>query len=325
MEREEIILEDLFNGIVEDLPEFTQHKNIVYWCENKINGKRYIGETKRTLRERWLEHKYCMNKCSKGNITSVIYDAIRKYGTMNFSVYILEENLENINLRKEREKYWIAKYNSFIDAENSNGYNMTTGGYDKTKISKKKVQKQIKSCINKYGCLPIHTKESRKKGLETNRRNHNGKLAFQSKIYRKKAMDTQYEKYGMLAFHLPENKEKAKKAMKLLKEKNGVLPFNTQESIKKAQKLAPLYRMIGCINRHLEILYKKNIEITAENYVFETNDIKHMWQQHIPHVLNKIEELRKLDKWNSIFEKIFSNILFDETEKGIKKIKFKTK
>jgi hypothetical protein len=28
----------------------------------------------------------------------------------------------------EREKYWIAKYNTYVNAPNSNGYNMTRGG-----------------------------------------------------------------------------------------------------------------------------------------------------------------------------------------------------
>ena len=315
---EKIILEELLNGIPVTLPEFTNHKNIVYCCENCLNGKVYIGETKRSLRERWIDHKKCMSKTCKRNIKAAIYDAIRKYGTTNFYVYILEENLENNNKRKEREKYWISKFNAFIDAENSNGYNMTTGGYCESKISKQKAKRSVKTSIEKYGVLPINTKESRKKALETNRKNHNGILAFQKK--RKK---TQIEKYGMLAVHLPENKEKAKKAMKKYKEKYGVLPFNTKEAIAKAQKYAPLYRMIGCINRHLKILKEEKLEINAINYVLKTNDVKHMWQQHIPHVLNKIDELRKIDKWTTDMEKIFSNIVYDKTKKGIKKIIFK--
>ena len=320
---EKIILEDLLNGATVTLPEFTTHKNIVYCCENCLNGKVYIGETKRSLRERWIDHKNSMSKTCKRNIKAAIYNAIRKYGTTNFCVYILEENLEDNNKRKEREKYWISKFNAFIDAENSNGYNMTTGGYSESKISKQKVNREVKTCIEKYGVLPINTEESRKKALETNRKNHNGILAFQAKIYREKSKKTQIEKYGMLAVHLPENKEKAKKAMEEYKEKNGVLPFNTKEAIEKAQKSAPLYRMIGCINRHLKILEEKSLEINATNYVLETNDVKHMWQQHIPHVLNKLDELRKLDKWNNDMENIFSNIIYDKEEKGIKKIKFK--
>lgn len=323
MENEKILLEDLLNGCVDDLPEFVNHKNLIYCCENDLNKKVYIGETKQTLKKRWKEHKRHLNN-NKDKKHSVIYDAIRKYGTMNFHVFILEENLEENSKRKEREKYWISVYNSFIGSENSHGYNMTIGGYIETKFAKKSINERGKTCMEKYGCLPIHTKESRIKGLETNRKNHNGKLAFQNEKYREKAKRTQIERYGMLAFHLPENKEKAKEAQKLTKEKNGgVLPFNTPDSIKKAQELAPLYRMIGCINRHICVLQEKKIDVTPENYVFETDDTKHMWQQHIPHVLTKIDKLRKLDKWTPLIDSIFSKIIYDDAEKGIKKIKFK--
>lgn len=319
-----IILEELINGCVDNLPEFVNHKNIVYCCENIINGKVYIGETKQSLRERWLEHKRLFNKTTKRKVNTIIYDAIRKYGTLNFNVYILEDNLFDNVERKEREKYWISKYNSFIDAENSNGYNMTIGGYFNSGASKEKVKKQQQTCIEKYGCLPFHSKESLEKALKTNRKNHNGILAFQHDLYRKKARETQYKKYGMLALHLPENKEKAKKAQEKIKEKNGgVLPFNTPESIEKAQALAPLYRMIGCINRNIKILIENNLEINAINYVYKTNNEKRMWQQHIPNVLRKLDDLRKLEKWTYEMEKIFSNIIYDNTEKGLKKIKFK--
>lgn len=323
MEKQKIILSELVNKLPEELPDFVNHKNLVYCCENLINGKVYIGETKRTLRTRWMAHKYDIKKRQNKTISMAIYDAILKYGMDNFLIYILEEGLENEKERKEREQYWILKYNSFVDNEESKGYNMTTGGYAKSKLCSKKIEKQKKTCIEKYGYLPIHSKESQKKALETNRKNHGGILAFQSKIYQEKGVKTQIEKYGMLAIHLPENKKKAEEGREKYKKEHGVLAFNTKEAIEKAQKSAPLHRMIGCINRHLKILNEKKLEINSYNYVMETNDIKHMWQQHIPHVLNKIDELRKLDKWSSDMEKIFSNIEYDKTKKGIKKIIFK--
>lgn len=320
---EKINLEVLINGNVYELPEFVNYKNIVYCCENLVNGKVYVGETKRTLRERWMCHKYAIQNHKNKKINMAIYDAIIKYGMNNFSISILEKDFENDKERQEREKYWISKLNSFVDSENSNGYNMTTGGRINNSSCKEKSKRVKETCLKRYGCLPIEKDVVRKKALETNRKNHGGILAFQQEKYRKKGMDTQIERYGMLAIHLPENKEKAKEAMKRYKEEHGTLPFNTKESIKKAQKSAPLYRMIGCINRHLKILEDKNIEITSRNYVFETNDVKHMWQQHIPHVLNRIGELRKISKWNENMEKIFSNIEYDKEQKGIKKIIFK--
>jgi hypothetical protein len=55
--------------------------------------------------------------------------AIRKYGIDNFSFNIIEECKQN--QLNERERYWIAYYNTFYD-----GYNQTLGG--DTVISKPK-------------------------------------------------------------------------------------------------------------------------------------------------------------------------------------------
>lgn len=324
MEKNEISLEKLVNCAPDELPEFVFHKNLIYCCKNLKTNKVYIGETKRTLRDRWEEHKYIFDGNCKRKINMAIHSAIKKYGIENFTVSILEEGLTDTETRKKREQFWIEKFNSFIDNENSNGYNMTTGGDAESKISKEKTKKGMDTRIKKFGKVFFVTEESKKKALETNRRNHGGILAFQAEKYREKGRKTQYEKYGMLAMHLPENKEKAKEAMERLKEENGgVLPFNTKEAIEKAQKSAPLHRIIGCINRHINVLRQKGLEINAKNYVFETDDQKHMWQQHIPHVLRRIDELREIYKWNDDMEKIFSNIIYDEKEKGIKKIKFK--
>lgn len=88
---------------------------IIYAIINKINGKFYIGQTTRTLAQRILEHRHCQK--------TAIGKAIHNYGWENFSVSILEkcETLEQLN---EREKFWIAEYNSIAP----NGYNMTEGG-----------------------------------------------------------------------------------------------------------------------------------------------------------------------------------------------------
>lgn len=54
-----------------------------------------------------------------------IHKAIRKYGIENFEVNILEDNIEDINLLKEREIYWIKYFNTY---ENREHYNETPGG-----------------------------------------------------------------------------------------------------------------------------------------------------------------------------------------------------
>ncbi|MDR0676769.1 MAG: GIY-YIG nuclease family protein [Elusimicrobiota bacterium] len=90
----------------------------IYKIENLINGKKYIGQAK-NIRMRWQEEK----KLKK--ITRLLKEDIKKYNINNFSFEVLEET----NDLNNREKYWIAFYNSFNE-----GYNLTTGGSFHTEI-----------------------------------------------------------------------------------------------------------------------------------------------------------------------------------------------
>lgn len=98
---------------------------IIYKSTNKINGKIYIGQTSRTLKERAYEH----NRLAKidGDYNPLISRAIRKYGQDNFEWSVIDEadNLEELN---QKEKDWIIHYRSFVGFVDSNGYNLTLGG-----------------------------------------------------------------------------------------------------------------------------------------------------------------------------------------------------
>ena len=87
----------------------------IYLIINRLNFKKYVGLTSRTVARRFYEHSI--------NRTSAIGLAIQKYGRDNFSIVVLEtcETLEKAN---EREKYWIA----FHDCIAPSGYNRTSGG-----------------------------------------------------------------------------------------------------------------------------------------------------------------------------------------------------
>lgn len=88
----------------------------IYKITNQVNGKVYVGQTAHTIESRWKEH----TKASKYR-KYPLYFAMRKYGIENFSIEQIEEcSIEQLN---ERERYWIAQYNSL-----KNGYNATTGG-----------------------------------------------------------------------------------------------------------------------------------------------------------------------------------------------------
>ena len=88
----------------------------IYKITNLINNKIYIGQAK-DVSQRWYEH--CLESATKKN-NRKLCNAIRKYGVNNFKVETIEGPIENYN---EREQYWIAYYNTFLDAEK--GYNMS--------------------------------------------------------------------------------------------------------------------------------------------------------------------------------------------------------
>lgn len=102
--------------------------HIIYCVTNKINGKKYVGLTKRTLKKRWEYHctESTSNKTmekSKLNRDRVILRAIRKYGKDGFDLEVVD-NAPNLATSRELEKHWIKKLNT----KTPNGYNLTDGG-----------------------------------------------------------------------------------------------------------------------------------------------------------------------------------------------------
>lgn len=115
----------------------------IYKITNKISGKMYIGQTSKTIDYRWLIHL----KNAKEKINRYLYDAINHYGYENFDIEEVEK-CSSLNELKEKEMFYIKKYNSFMP----NGYNMTLGGDggntlehhpNKIEIIKKQIEKRI--------------------------------------------------------------------------------------------------------------------------------------------------------------------------------------
>lgn len=92
---------------------------IVYKLTNQVNGKEYVGVTKKSWCRRWGNHLYR----AKHGGPEAIYGAIRKYGKDNFQVVILAE-CETENELGRLEKKYISELKTMIP----NGYNMTEGG-----------------------------------------------------------------------------------------------------------------------------------------------------------------------------------------------------
>ena len=92
----------------------------IYKITNKVNGKSYIGLSS-NIEERFKKHRQMQGE-------KVLYSAFQKYGIENFDFSIIE--LCSPDLLSEREKYWIAYYDTY-----NNGYNVTLGGEGNCRIN----------------------------------------------------------------------------------------------------------------------------------------------------------------------------------------------
>lgn len=96
-------------------------KAYIYKIENKVNNKIYIGQTSRTIEERYSEHLRC---AFIRGYKQPLYNAMRKYGKEAFKISLVEEcDANDVN---NREIYYIDKYDTY-----KNGYNATLGGEGK--------------------------------------------------------------------------------------------------------------------------------------------------------------------------------------------------
>ena len=88
----------------------------IYIVTNRINGKIYVGQTIKSLKQRWSQH-------CKDTSCVALYNAIKKYGSDEFDIKLLEEcfSLDELN---ECEIKWINELNAI----GSNGYNIREGG-----------------------------------------------------------------------------------------------------------------------------------------------------------------------------------------------------
>ena len=92
----------------------------IYKIENKINHKKYIGQSV-DIKRRWQNEKTNAFNINAHEYEYPLSRAFRKYGVDNFIFEVIEECPQS--QLNERETYWIQKYDSFF-----NGYNQTLGG-----------------------------------------------------------------------------------------------------------------------------------------------------------------------------------------------------
>ncbi len=174
-----------------------EHNYIVYMHKNKINGKVYIGITKRKPQYRWNDGKGYDNQCFK--------KAIQKYGFDNFEHLILYKNLT----QKEAEQKEIELIAYYKSSEKDFGYNISKGGMVNNGVPCKE--------------------ETKKKISQANKGIHNG-------MYGKHHTEKEKEKISKASKKMWENDEHRNKIIPILQKckkdfKKGNIPWNKGKHI----------------------------------------------------------------------------------------------
>lgn len=99
----------------------------IYIITNMINGKEYIGITKRGYLNRFNDHIKTSKKENDKRGRHILYRAIRKHGIDNFKVELLEQ-VDTYCEAKIKEQEYISMFKSYYKDDFSWGYNMTRGG-----------------------------------------------------------------------------------------------------------------------------------------------------------------------------------------------------
>lgn len=122
---------------------------LVYLVTNKINGKRYVGQTSQSLQRRWNRHKSPMNH----RRSSYLFNVICKYGANVFEV----KPLVIVGTKQEMD-YYEQELIKIWDLRNPNkGYNLTDGGGGMLgfKLSEETKQKMSQHVKSEQHCLRI--------------------------------------------------------------------------------------------------------------------------------------------------------------------------
>ncbi len=102
--------------------EESKQSNVIYKITNLFNDKVYIGQTKKSLRDRLAQHIWQMK-----NDSTYFHRALVKYGISNFDITIIDK-CDDEKFLDGLEIYWISYYNS---TNHEKGYNITSGGSGK--------------------------------------------------------------------------------------------------------------------------------------------------------------------------------------------------
>lgn len=109
----------------------------IYCILNKINNKRYIGQTCQKFECRINRHfnDFKNNK----HVNEFLQRSYNKYGKESFEYFLLEDNIQNLKDSNNKEKYYIDFYNTL---NREKGYNlMYHHSHPMLQVTKEKIKK----------------------------------------------------------------------------------------------------------------------------------------------------------------------------------------
>lgn len=171
---------------------------VIYKIINLINEKIYIGQTVKSLEERWYEH---IRWGKNNDLNHHLYSSMRKYGAENFKI----EELLKCYSQKDLdffEDYYIVVYDTMNPEK---GYNKMRGGWGFHGYSSEVIIRRAES-LKKYLSNP----ENKNKIIERNKKISKTMKEYSNRTEVKKEFKERMEKWNSI----PENKEKHRKATK---------------------------------------------------------------------------------------------------------------
>lgn len=143
---------DTIDNLVEDSVEFINgQQGWIYLVINKLTGKKYVGQTTASIKDRWIAHR--KKKSLYGNL---LCDDIQLFGEAAFSIQVLHE-VRDTSLLNSLEIEEIEKNNCMAP----NGYNLTPGGHLIGKLTAETIAKSRTS--NQWVISPKSVHGIRKK------------------------------------------------------------------------------------------------------------------------------------------------------------------
>lgn len=251
-----------------------ENKNIIigyiYKIQNNINDKLYIGQTKSQrikhgkiinfdIFNRFNEHKQNYNKKKYSN--RKLYKAMNEHGIENFTIILLEDIYNDLNILDLKELEYIKKYNSI-----ENGYNETYFNNRYTSCNNiKRINKIKKSMKDKWKNDIKYQKLTKEKNLEAViKRANNGKTRKEenknlpSNIYNHTRNDNK------IGYDIRIYRDKKYKITSVTKNISNIDINNKEEILKELLEKA--------INKKTLLLNEFNNNTTAQNIINENNE-----------------------------------------------------